>query len=189
MSRCRLLPMYNITDKTALRRHFKKIRESLSEKPEKSRRIQEKLLINPAILQANSVFLYLSIGSEVETLALMKELLSLGKRVAVPLCDKETKTMVAVEVAETRSLRPGTYGIWEPDPDSPVLPKEEIDVVLVPGLAFDKEGYRLGYGGGYYDKFLADFSGRTIGLAFSESVTDTLPREEFDLPVDEVITA
>ncbi len=141
-----------------------------------------------AILEAKTVFLYLSFGSEVETLALTKKLLALGKEIAVPRCDPQTKTMTAVRLTDFQQLRPGSYGILEPAPDAPVISKEEIDLCLVPGLAFDQEGYRLGYGGGYYDKFLKDFSGKKLGLAFLECLTDRLPREEFDLPVDAVIT-
>ena len=180
--------MCNLTDKTALRRHFKELRAAIPDQSEKSRIIQEKVLTYSAIKQANSVFLYLSFGSEVETLFLAKELLAMGKRVAVPRCNPKTRTMVAVEIQDLAQLRTGAYGILEPDHHGTEIPKTELDVVLVPALAFDRDGFRLGYGGGYYDKFLADFSGKTIGLAFSDCVVDRLPRETFDLPVDTIIT-
>ena len=65
---------------------------------------------------------------------------------------------------------------------------DEVDLVLVPGLAFDREGFRLGYGGGYYDRYLRDFPGSSIGVAFSECITETLPRTIYDIPVNRVVT-
>ncbi len=181
--------MYNQNqEKAALRRKWKEVRAEIPKRSEKSRRICEKVLEHPAVLGAKTVFLYLSFGTEVETLSLAAALIERGKRVAVPLCDTKTRRMQAVLLPAMTCLREGSYGILEPDVDAKAIPQEEIEVILVPALAFDKAGYRLGYGGGYYDKFLEGFSGRTIGLAFLDCVTDSLPREEFDKPVDEVIT-
>lgn len=175
-------------EKKELRRRWKAVRDGIAEKEEKSQKIREKILRHSAVLDAKRVFLYLSMGSEVETLQLAKELKKQGKQIAVPRCDRETRTMEAVEVADLTELKAGAYGILEPNQDAKVFSKEEIDVVLVPGLAFDSAGYRLGYGGGYYDKYLAGFSGAVLGLAFRDCIAEKLPRDEFDRPVEEVIT-
>ncbi len=174
--------------KTQLRREWKAVREEIPHRAEKNQRIQEKFLTHSAIKQAKSVFLYLSFGSEVDTIPLFEELLGRGIRVSVPRCHRSTKEMEAVEITDLSQVKPGSYDILEPDPDLTPLSPSEIDVVVVPALAFDKEGFRLGYGGGYYDRFLADFTGTTIGLAFSDCITERLPGEEFDRPVDVVLT-
>ena len=181
--------MCNIQEeKGMLRQAWRTLRKEIPRRHEKSRRIWEKVLEHPAVVEAKTVFLYLSFGTEVETLPLADELVKRGKRVAVPLCDTKTHAMKAVLLPAMENLKAGSYGILEPESDARVISKEEIDVILVPALAFDREGYRLGYGGGYYDKFLESFSGRAIGLAFSDCITDKLPREAFDKPVDEVVT-
>lgn len=173
--------------KTQLRRSWKEIRGSVPHREDKSRQIQEKFLTYSAAKQAKSVFLYLSVGSEVNTLPILEELLRRGVQVSVPRCHKETGTMDAVAVTDLSLLKPGAYGILEPDPALPTVSIKDIDLAVVPALAFDKEGYRLGYGGGYYDRFLAEFSGTSVGLAFSDCITEHLPREEFDQPVDIII--
>ncbi len=173
--------------KAELRKEWKLRRSEIKDREEKSRKIAENLLALPAIQKAKTVFLYLSAGSEAETLSLTKELLRMGKRVAVPVCDTKTHEMVAAEIKDLAEVTAGAYGLLEPKEVKAIL-KEEVDVVLVPGLAFDKDGYRLGYGGGYYDRYLADFSGKSIGLCFAECFADCLPKEEYDKPVDLVIT-
>lgn len=174
--------------KTQLRRSWKEVRASVPDRDNKNRQIQEKFLTDSAMKQAKSVFLYLSFGSEVDTIPILEELLRRGVRVSVPRCHKETRTMDAVAITHLSQLKPGAYGILEPEPALPIISPKEIDLAVVPALAFDKEGYRLGYGGGYYDRFLAEFSGISVGLAFSDCITEHLPREEFDKPVDVVIT-
>ncbi len=174
--------------KAELRREWKAVRASVPDRAEKNRAIAEKVLTHSAVRLAKTAFLYLSFGSEVETLPILEELLRRGVRVAVPRCDLETKTMDAVEISHLSQVEKGAYGILEPVGDLPVLSPKEIDVALVPALAFDNEGFRLGYGGGYYDKFLNEMDGVTVGLAFSECLTHDLPREEFDMQVDWVIT-
>ncbi len=175
-------------EKRVLRRKWREIRNGVLCPAEKSRQICEKVCRHSAIAEAKTVFVYLSFGSEVETIELVKQLLAMGKRVGVPKCDTKHRTMVAAEITEITGLIPNSYGILEPTKDAPILSKGEIDVVLVPALAFDEEGFRLGYGGGYYDKYLADYSGVVLGLAFAACVTKRLPRGDFDRPVDAVVT-
>ncbi len=175
-------------DKTALRRGWKGRRAEIPDREGKSREIGKQILGLPKVMDAKTVFAYLSFGSEVETHGLIKELLSMGKRVAIPVCDPQTHTMEAVEIGDITSLKPSTYGILEPDSTAKRVPKKEVDIVIVPGLAFDKERFRLGYGGGYYDRYLEGFAGTSIGICFQDCLTDRLPRGEYDKPTDMVMT-
>lgn len=178
-----------MVDKKELRRQLVNKRNDIPEKDrkEKSLKITEKVLEHPALKQADTVFIYVSFGSEVDTHILIHELLRLGKRVGVPLCNTQDHTMQVLEITDFSQLKKGHYGILEPDKDSTEIPKDKIDLVIVPAVAFDECGYRMGYGGGYYDRFLADFHGYTIGIAFCECIEKDLPRGEFDRKVNEVI--
>lgn len=178
-----------IEEKRLLRKRQKALRDGIPPQLRQaySRCIADKVLTLAEEVAARTVFVYLSYGSEPETHVLIRELLAWGIRVGVPVCDTKTHTMDAVALNAWEDLAPGAYGILEPQGGS-VIPPDEIDLILVPGLAFDKEGYRLGYGGGYYDRYLQDFHGVSAGLAFSVCCTDTLPRGTFDLPVSHVLT-
>lgn len=176
-------------NKKELRRQLIEKRNDIPGKvrKEKSLKITEKILHHSATEQAGTVFVYVSFGSEVDTLPLIKKLFHLGKRVGVPLCNTQSHTMTVYEIKDLSQLKKGHYGILEPDKGLKEIPKDKIDLVIVPGVAFDKEGYRMGYGGGYYDRFLADFDGYTIGIAFWECIEEKLPKGEFDRKVNEVI--
>lgn len=175
--------------KAALRRRWRRIRDEIPPalRQEKSQKIAQAVLAHPLLAQAGTVFLYLSVGSEPDTRALAAALLRQGKRVAVPLCGEAPGVMTAAALTLKTRLRPGAFGIPEPEEPVPV-PKAAVDLILVPGLAFDRAGFRLGYGGGYYDRYLADWPGPSLGLAFSDCVTARLPREPLDRPVTQLIT-
>ena len=182
--------------KAALRRHWQGIRDSIPAevRHRKSQRIADFILSYPALIDGGAVFAYLSFRSEPETHTLIRTLLARGIRTAVPLCEPAAGTMRAVALTRWEQLRPGHYGILEPDlrlvqnGEMAEIPKSGPGLVLVPGLAFDCAGFRLGYGGGYYDRYLADYTGTSLGLAFAECLTQELPRESFDKPVSLVLT-
>lgn len=179
-----------IEKKRQLRADFKKLRNSIEEsvRADESKKIADRLLSSQIYKTARTIFVYVSAGSEVKTDTIIKTALTDGKRVAVPLCNTNLKTMDAVLIKDTSQLAIGAYGLFEPSyKDMQVLKKSEIDLVIVPALAFDRTGIRLGYGGGYYDKFLKDFNGFSVGLSFTCCITDRLPAEKFDCPVDRVI--
>lgn len=136
--------------------------------------------------QANVVFCYVSAGNEVGTHNLINQMLKQKKEVLVPLCTDKTGNMVSVKINSLDDLAEGMYGIYEPISHTP-FDKTKIDVAIVPGVAFDKNGYRIGYGKGYYDKFLADISPFKIGLTHSELFFDSLPHDENDVRTDMVI--
>ncbi|MGI9953482.1 5-formyltetrahydrofolate cyclo-ligase [Moorellaceae bacterium AZ2] len=158
----------------------------------KSRAIQERLLSLSSWQEARTVMIYVSFGSEVRTEGLLQEALGQGKRVAVPYCQKEKRELIASEVYRyPEDLSPGTWGIMEPRLETlrPLDP-QAIDLCIVPGVAFDEGGNRLGYGAGYYDRFLPNLRPGTpkIALAFDIQIVATTHPSLHDIPVDLIIT-
>lgn len=151
-----------------------------------SRAIVQKVLNLVEQTGSKSIFAYLSYAGEVDTHALIKELLNRGIEVSVPRCNKETHTMEAIALTSMEQLRTGAYGILEPQ-EGVVVSPDRLDMILVPALAFDKEGFRLGWGAGYYDRYLDGYQGLTVGLCFSVCQTEKLPRDDHDLPVTVVL--
>lgn len=135
------------------------------------------------------VYTYVSKPLEVDTLRLIERALADGKRVAVPRCLPETLGMEFYEIASVGDLAPGCYGVLEPVAGKSRPARECAGALcIVPGLSFDSQGYRLGYGKGYYDRFLANFTGVTVGLCYSGCTRWNLPHGYFDRPVDILIT-
>ncbi len=131
------------------------------------------------------IFCYVSAHGEVGTHTLIKELLK-EKEVVVPYCTDKCGNMIAVKINSTSDLTEGSFGILEPK--NPVeFPKDKIDFAIVPGIAFDKEGFRLGYGKGYYDRFLCDISPYKLGVCQKEFYVDTLVHNEYDIQMDKVM--
>ena len=140
----------------------------------------------PAFLKAKSVFCYISAHGEVDTYGLIVDLLK-DKNVLVPYCINEEGDMIACPINSLAELKDGKFNI--PEPISPTeFSREEIDFVIVPGVAFDKNGYLLGSGKGYYDRFLSDFRGTCIGVTFEDCLVSRLPRGEHDIKADHIIT-
>ncbi len=135
---------------------------------------------------AETVFCYVSAGSEVRTLNLIGEMFT-SKRVVVPFCTDKCGNMIAVEIKSLDELKDGLFGIPEPI-NTQEFSKNEIDFAIVPAVAFDKEGYRLGYGKGYYDRFLSDITPYKLGVCAEELLVEKLPHDEFDVKMDSVIT-
>ena len=159
----------------------------------KSALIQKKLFRLREFRQAHTVVFYVALPSEVDTHAMIDESLRLGKRVAVPIVNRRTKALTASLIeSRQQDLAPGPYGILQPKRDRrrPAA-LEEIDAVIVPGLAFTETGQRLGRGRGYYDRFLSRLPERvaTFGLAFSFQVFSGLPSDPHDVRVARVISA
>lgn len=167
--------------KEALRRRAMELPEVSGEK------LAERFLSLEQVRDGKTFFLFYGVGKELNTRPLIRRLLEEGKRVALPIC-LPGRQMEAREIRSPDEVRPGRFGIPEPGTDCPPIPKEEIDVVLVPNLLCDRDGYRLGYGGGYYDRWLTGFTGLTVALCPPERLVDELPREPFDIPVDLVIS-
>lgn len=148
----------------------------------------------PAVQEGKVFLVYCSYRSEVGTGTLIDQLLRLGKTVCVPLCDPDTVSMTAVRITDPhRDLLPGYKGIPEPEPQlakTQNWPATNLNVVIVPGAVFDRRGYRLGYGGGYYDRFLALEAPQAlrVGLGFELQLVDHLPNAAHDVPMDMLVT-
>ena len=141
---------------------------------------------NTYFKKANVVFSYVSFENEIATLDLIEELLK-EKRVVVPYCTDKNGSMVCVEIKSMAELKTGSYGILEPK--NPIeFDKKEIDFCIVPGLAFDSFGGRIGFGKGYYDRFLEGVNAYKIGICHKELFFGSIPKDEFDILMDEVIT-
>lgn len=183
-------------DKKTQRNRLSKIRNSLTvaERTDKSREIIRRLRDCEPYRSAKVVLTYVSFGSEVETREFLQRIIADGKTAAVPVCDTKTCEIKAYAVRDAGDLGAGAYGILEPEPEKirtgvvPPVGKSEIDLVVLPGLGFDRSGYRLGYGKGYYDRFLDGFGGCSAGLCFDCCVADRICRDGHDLPADYVIT-
>jgi len=136
------------------------------------------------------VMVYAPVRGEVDILPLAEALLARGVAVAFPLVLAGEGRMVPVIVRALDELAPGAYGIPEPPASGERLSPEDLDAVVVPAVAYDREGYRLGYGGGYYDRFLPSMRRRAvrIGAVFHDLLWDALPREPFDQRVDWVFS-
>ena len=154
---------------------------------EKSRILMEKLLKTELYQKAQTIYGYLSYNQEVQTLPILAKALEEGKRVAVPKVYGEEMRFLYLE--DLSLVAPGFGGIPEPIADSPVA-EDPHALVLMPGLAFDPEGHRIGYGGGFYDKFLAaEPSHPTLALCYDFQVLSSLETDPHDIPVDQVLWA
>lgn len=185
--------------KHALRKHMKEAREALGVEGRAriDAAIAEKVIAHEAYLGADAVFTYLSVGAEVDTRAIIRDAWSRGKLVAVPRCVEGTNRMEWYRIGSFEGLEVSPFGIDEPpaDPRNLVeVPGSSAEtpraVAIVPAYTFDGQGFRLGYGGGFYDVFLPQFGGVSLGLCRAEQFSaDPLPRFETDVPVDFVIMA
>jgi len=154
----------------------------------KSKLIQDKLLRNKVFRKAKIVMFYIAFGGEVNTEEMIKEAKKIGKLICVPICRKDKETMQPAILEDHAKLKVGPYGVWEPVAETLVKP-EDIDLIITPGLAFDKKGNRLGRGKGYYDRFLSKLSNRapSIGLAFDFQILPLIPTTSHDVSVNKII--
>ena len=164
-----------------------KIQEE-EERNHKSRLITGKLLRNKFFKKAKIVMFYIAFGGEVNTEEMIRGAKKIGKVICVPMCRKDKEIMQPAILEDHAKLKKGPYGVCEPATEKLVKP-EDLDLVIVPGLAFDKKGNRLGRGKGYYDRFLGSLSNKThsIGLAFDFQVLPLVPTTTHDVSVKKVI--
>lgn len=176
-------------DKKALRQQLKQARSGLepAQMAREAAAVTAALTDLPEIVRARSVFCYLSSPEELATDALIDTLLARGVQVAVPRVTNRT-TMVAVAFPGWHAVETGAFRIRQPNVSSPVL--DDIDVVVTPALGFSRAGARIGYGGGYYDRWFEAHPGaRRIGVAFDSQLLPSLPLESHDVLMHRVITA
>ncbi len=176
-------------DKAALRREIRQRKRAMAEEEiiERSVRLGEQFFSCQAYKDARTVYGYLPYNQEVRTVPILERALKDGKRVAVPKVYGDTMKFIYME--NLSLVDTGYAGIPEPVADEPVA-DDETALVLMPGLAFTKNGARIGYGGGFYDRFLAQEPDHpTVALCYDFQILDSLPTEEFDIPVNVVLWA
>jgi len=136
---------------------------------------------------AKTIMLYCSVKREPDTWRIAEAAFSSGKTVAFPFCYRGG-LMEARSISCMSELRPAVLGIPAPPVDAPVIASHELDLIIVPALTFDKAGYRLGYGGGYYDRYLHNVRAITVGMARERLIKEKLPVEPHDIAVCHVVT-
>ncbi len=171
-------------NKTELRKKYKEIRKNIAKSS-----VTEEIYSSRLYQNAKSIFSFVSYGTEIDTIPFILRALKDGKKTAVPLI-LEKGEMVFVEITSLNELKSGKYGIKEPEYSSKrVLVSDEHTLIAVPGLAFDSRGCRLGYGGGYYDRYLSQNPYMAaVGFCYEGQLTDSLPRDEYDIAVDNIAT-
>ncbi len=185
--------MYEIRKrKNDIRAKYKALRQAIS--PDVKQAMDEKiynLFIGLATYRYASVLLmYAPKPDEVDVTPIAKRALADGKKVAFPRCIPESHDMEYHLITSLDQLKKGAYGLLEPTPDLPVYDRESVEpsACIVPALVYDKRGFRLGYGKGYYDRYLGGYTGSKVGMIYSEFIIDQLPRGRFDLNVDFIVT-
>lgn len=152
-----------------------------------NRDIVQNILRHPFYAAAKTIFCFVGTAEEIDTTPLILQALADGKRVAVPLCVARG-VMEAREIKSLADLKTGTYGILEPAPDSPVVPPAEIKFGVLPCVSCDRQGNRLGHGGGYYDRFLRQADFPRVLLCREHLLCREIPTEPHDIRIRHVIT-
>lgn len=176
-------------DKTTLRMQIRQKKRAMTpeEIESSSQRLKDLFLQSALYRQAKTIYGYLPYNQEVRTVPMLEQALADGKRVAVPKIYADE--MKFIYLTDLSKVEKGYSGIPEPIDDGP-LGDDPFALVLMPGLAFDQNGHRIGYGGGFYDKFLAQEPYHpTLALCYAFQMVTDLPTEDFDVPVDLVLWA
>ena len=177
--------------KKQMRSSCKEMRRSMDKtvKQNYDKKIQNKLLNLFSVREADIVLTYVSTQIEVKTLDFITALLEHGKKVAVPKCLNDKGDMDFFIINSLDDLEDGFFGVREPYPETATKAvTTENTVCIVPAFLFDEKGYRLGYGKGYYDRFLSKFQGKTVGICYEENIRDSLMHGKFDRPVGLIVT-
>lgn len=181
--------------KNEIRTQYRACREALSREERTARdlRICELFLSSITYRYAKVLLMYAPLDDEIDVMPIAERAWADGKNVAFPRCRKEDCTMEYHVVQSTDELIAGAYGIREPQDSAPVWSAaegtaEDHPVCLIPGLVFDRAGYRVGYGKGYYDRYLSTFPGVRVGIVYADCVLGEIPRGRFDLAVDVLVT-
>jgi 5-formyltetrahydrofolate cyclo-ligase len=161
---------------------------SLPEYEDLSYQVAHQLYQTDEWISATTVAITVSKAPEVDTFQIIRKGWEQGKRMVIPKCEPKSKSLDFRELKRFSELESVYYGLLEPIVNETVsVQPNEIDLVVVPGLAFSKNGYRVGFGGGYYDRFLANYQGETVSLAFNDQIISDIPVESHDIPVQKII--
>jgi len=156
---------------------------------EKSKKIGERLFSTDDFKKASKILFYVSYDNEVFTHDMIKKCLSENKKMIVPIVDKEKNKLVLSELVSWGHLEKGAYNILEPKKKFIIETSiDKIDLIIVPGVGFDLKGNRIGHGKGFYDKLLKISKAKKIGLAFEWQVFDEIPTDNYDIPINMIIS-
>lgn len=170
--------------KEFLRKKYKEKRDNIKNKVTKDNLIYQKVINNKDILSSKTLLIYISINSEVDTIIIINYFLN-TKNIAVPkIIDNN---MYFCYVTNLNELTSGKYNIPEPTNENIVTDFDNA-ICIVPGICYDKKNYRIGYGKGYYDRFLSKNKIKTIGLCYKECMIEKIDNDKYDYKIDEVIT-
>jgi 5-formyltetrahydrofolate cyclo-ligase len=178
-------------DKKSLRKRQIDVLKGISalEYEQKCFQIEQRLYHSEEWKNSEVIAVTVSKHPEVNTWNMIKRAWEEGKKICVPKCKSPTRELDFRELNSFTTLEKVYYDLYEPIPSrTNSVHREQIHTVLVPGLAYTRKGYRLGFGGGYYDRFLTGYNGWTLSLAFDEQIVEELPVEYFDIPVAKIIT-
>jgi 5-formyltetrahydrofolate cyclo-ligase len=157
---------------------------------EKSRRIKDQLFHTQEFKDAKTILFYISYDNEVNTHEIIQESLTMKKRIAVPKTDVNARTIICSALTQWDDLTSGAYTILEPRQDCvKEIPLESIDLIILPGIAFDYQGNRIGHGLGYFDRLLQKkIHAHLFGLAFELQIVKNIPTEKHDKKVEKIVT-
>ncbi len=183
-------------EKKILRKRILDIRNSMlqDEKKKKDNTIRNKFLESDYYKASQNIFIYVSYSSEIDTIEIINKALIDGKRIFVPRTVFKNKLMDAVRIYSLDNMKKDRYGILEPGQESSCINPDKLDLIVVPGVAFDREGGRTGYGAGYYDRYFKKISDerkkeiKKVALAYDFQIVDKVPMDKQDVRIDCIIT-
>jgi 5-formyltetrahydrofolate cyclo-ligase len=162
---------------------------SAAERADGSAKARALLTAQPLWQRAQSVLFFAPLPGELDVWPLLLDAIRAGKQVGLPRFERQTKAYAAFQIQNPEAdLHAGYFGIREPNAQCPPVASGRLDLILVPGVAFDKRGHRLGRGKGYYDKLLAVTRGKRCGVAFDQQIAEEIPLEAHDAKMDFILT-
>lgn len=174
----------NFMNKQILRNKYKEIRRNIKDREKQDNIIFNKIINLEEYKKSDLILTYVSLKDEVDTVELIKHSLKIGKRVAVPKCEGDD--IVFYYISSFEDLKEGNFGILEPKTNK-IITDFNNSICIIPGVAFDKQNNRIGYGRGFYDRFLENYTGVKVGLTYRECICDKIDSEINDIKMDKVI--
>ena len=183
-------------EKKILRKEILTKRKNIDivEKEKMDRKILDKFYESKYYREAKNIFIYISYDSEINTKEIINKALKDNKKIYVPRTEFKTRLMDAVEITSLDNLIESEYGILEPSAEEPHINPNELDLIVVPGVAFDRNGGRMGYGAGFYDRYFKKINKdnikkiKKLALAYDFQILEKIPMNEQDVPVSYIIT-
>ncbi len=175
--------------KSDIRKSFKEFRNKMSAEDVSrlSFSAAKRFISSDIYKNAKTIMLYWPLGNETDTRTILEQIFKDGKTAVLPVTNPNTDDIIPVIMHENAEMKTGAYRITEPK-NAPTVNKEDIDVIIVPGIAFDLTGARIGFGKGCYDRFLKDTKAKKVGYCYACQITDKIMSDEFDICMDYLIT-